>query len=209
VDGPISSGGKISAVRRSLGGAARPDRSATRSSGSTGRLISSAALSTLAVPTRASFVAALYAVMRPSCIATNRNGRPKGDSASKRTAAGARGRRRPTRALLRRFGPLALRTAETRLHFLDLLLDAVRARIERQRLLPRGERVFLEAVLGVGVAEMIEDDGVFLGLLDGALELAQRVRILALLVVGPAEAVDEVAVVRLERERLADERDRF
>src|SRR5439155_18249316 len=118
-------------------------------------------------------------------------------------------RRRPTRALLRRFGPLALRTAETRLHFLDLLLDAVRARIERQRLLPRGERVFLEAVLGVGVAEMIEDDGVFLGLLDGALELAQRVRILALLVVGPAETVDEVAVVRLERECLADERDRF
>src|SRR5207247_1041487 len=152
MDGPISSGGKISAVRRSLGGAARPDRSATRSSGSTGRLISSAALSTLAVPTRASFVAALYAVMRPSCIATRRR--------------------------LRRVGPLALRTAETRLHFLDLLLDAVRARIERQRLLPRGERVFLEAVLGVGVAEMIEDDGVFLGLLDGALELAQRVRIL-------------------------------
>src|SRR2546430_2288659 len=116
-------------------------------------------------------------------------------------------RRRRTRALLSGFGALALRTAEPRLRVLDLLLDGVGVRIERQRLLPRGERVFLVAVLGVRVAEVVEDDGVFLGLLDGPLQLPQRVGILALLVVGPAEAVDEVAVVGLEREGLADERD--
>src|SRR5437879_7887995 len=100
-------------------------------------------------------------------------------------------RRRRARALLSGFGALALRTAEPRLRVLDLLLDAVGVRIERQRLLPRGERVFLVTILGVRVAEVVEDDGVFLGLLDGPLQLPQRVGILALLVVGPAEARSE------------------
>src|SRR5207247_337543 len=104
-------------------------------------------------------------------------------------------RRRRTRALLSGFGALALRTAEPRLRVLDLLLDAVGVRIERQRLLPRGERVFLVAVLGVRVAEVVEDDGVFLGLLDGPLQLPQRVGLLALQV--------QVAVLVVEQQALA------
>src|SRR5215813_8825295 len=116
---------------------------------------------------------------------------------------------RTTRTLLRRFRALALRTAEPRLRVLNLLLHAVGARIERQRLLPRDHRVFLEAVLRVCVPEVVEDDRVLLGLLDGALELTKGVGIFALLVVRPAEAVDEVAVLGLERQRFADERDRL
>ena len=75
-------------------------------------------------------------------------------------------------------------------------------------LLPGGGGVLVEAVLDEGVAQVLEDDRVFLGAVDGALELAQRLGVAALLVVGPAEAVDEVAVVRLEREGLADQRRR-
>ncbi len=53
---------------------------------------------------------------------------------------------------------------------------------------------------------MVVDDRIgFLGLLDGALELAECIRITPLLEIRPAEAVDEVAVLGLELERLADE----
>src|SRR5262249_15657240 len=117
---------------------------------------------------------------------------------------------RTTRTLLRRFRALALRTAESRLRVLNLLLDAVRRRVERHPLLrPRPGPVFLGAILRVRVAEVGEDHWVFLGLLDRPLELTKRVRIFALLVVRPAEAVDEVPVVGLQGERLADERDRL
>ena len=56
---------------------------------------------------------------------------------------------------------------------------------------------------------MIEDHRVFLGLLDGAFELAQRLRVAALLVERPAETVDEIPVVGLEVERLRDQRHRL
>src|SRR5437764_1043694 len=92
---------------------------------------------------------------------------------------------------------------------LELLLDAVGGGIELERLLPRAGRVLVEAVLEQRVAQVFEDDRVLAGLLDRALQLAERVGILALLVVGPAEAVDEVAVLGLERDRLGDQLDRL
>src|SRR2546426_9629789 len=77
-------------------------------------------------------------------------------------------------------------------------------------LLPRGERLGLEAVFQIRVAEVIVDHGVgLLRLLNGALELLQGLEVTPLLVVRPTEAVDEVAVLRLDRERLVDELDRF
>src|SRR5439155_20700768 len=113
VDGPSSSGARMSATLRSLGGAARPERRATRSSGSTGRLSSSAAVSTVAAPTLASFVAALYAVIRPSWMVTSRNGWPNGDNASNRTEAGARARRTPFLVVTIRDGRIAAHNAAT------------------------------------------------------------------------------------------------
>src|SRR5438128_493348 len=96
------------------------------------------------------------------------------------------------------------------LEVVDLLLDPFGGRVELQGLLPRGERLGLEAVFQISVAEVIVDHGVgLLRLLNGALELLQGLEITPLLVVRPTEAVDEVAVLRLDRERLVDELDRF
>src|SRR6185503_14354 len=102
---------------------------------------------------------------------------------------------RRTRRLLRSFRPLTLGPPQPRAHILELLLDAVGGGIELQGLLPGGGRVLVEPVLDERVAEMLEDDRVFLGGGGGALELAQSLRVATLLVVGPAEAVDEVAVL--------------
>src|SRR5689334_350081 len=114
---------------------------------------------------------------------------------------------RTTSALLRGLRALTLGTPQPRAGLVQLLLDAVGGGIELQRLLPGGGGVLLETVLVIGVAEVLVDDRVFLGLADRALELAQRVGVLALLVVRPAQAVDEVAVIGLQRQRLADELD--
>src|SRR5438093_13688840 len=82
----------------------------------------------------------------------------------------------------------------------DLLLEPFRGRVELQGLLPGGERLGLEAVLQIGIAEVIVDHRVgVLRLLDGALELFQGLEIAPLLVVRPPETVDEVAVLRLDR----------
>src|SRR2546425_4736615 len=113
------------------------------------------------------------------------------------------------RRLLRRLRA-TLGPAPAILEVLDLLLDPLGGRVELQGLLPRGERLGLESVLQIGVAEVLVDHRVrFLRLVDGALELLQGLGVATLLVVRPAEAVDEIAVVRLDRERLADELDRL
>src|SRR5438445_46940 len=113
------------------------------------------------------------------------------------------------RRLLRRLRA-TLGPAPAILEVLDLLLDPLGGRVELQGLLPRGERLGLESVLQIGVAEVLVDHRVgFLRLVNGALELLQSVGVATLLVVRPAEAVDEIAVVRLDRERLADELDRL
>src|SRR5688572_6559833 len=92
--------------------------------------------------------------------------------------------RRSARLLRGLVGALtATLRAPLRAGVLELLLDAVGGGVELERLLPGGDRVLVEAVLDVGVAEVLEDDRVFLGLLHGALQLPQRVRVLALLVV--------------------------
>src|SRR5581483_539814 len=266
IDGPSASGAKISATRRSLGGTTRPDRIATRSSGSNGRLRIWAAVSTVAGPVVTSLLAALYAMSSPLFTTTRRNGWPNGEMASKRREAGVLASRTPvsrccsepffmvisvsarrsesscqrltrrsmarrassdtgvrdgggamvqplrtaaTSALLRSFRAFGLRTAQAGLRILDFLGDAVRSRVERERLFPGHQRIVLEAALRIGIAKVLEDHRVFLRLLDGALELAERVGIAALLEVRPAEAIDEIPVVRLEIERLLDEADRL
>ena len=96
------------------------------------------------------------------------------------------------------------------LEVIDLLLDPVGGRVELEGLFPRGQGVVVVTVLDERVAQVLVDHGIrLLGLHDGALELLECLRILALLVVRPAEAVDEVAVLGLEIECLADQLDRL
>src|SRR5437867_3707509 len=116
---------------------------------------------------------------------------------------------RERRKLLRGFGA-TLDPALAVLEVVDLLLDPVGGRIELQSLLPCGESIVVEPVLHERVAQVLVDHGIWLlRARDGPLELAQSLRVFPLLVVGPAEAVDEVAVVGLEIERLADQLDRL
>src|SRR6185295_15081916 len=82
-----------------------------------------------------------------------------------------------------------------------------RVRVHLERLLPRLDGLVREVVLEVGVAQVLVEHRVFLGQAHRALQLAQGLLIAALLVVGPAQAVDEVAVLGLDRERLLDELD--
>src|SRR5215475_2031579 len=107
--------------------------------------------------------------------------------------------------LLRRLRPLTLGSPQAFSSIVSLLAYAGGGRIQLERLLPGGEGILLEAVLGVGVTQVLEDHRVFLGLLDGALQLPERFYIASLLVVGPAQAVDEVAILRLEVDGFADE----
>src|SRR5713226_3524954 len=100
--------------------------------------------------------------------------------------------------------------------FLPRLLDLVphlsgggAVGIHLERLFPRLDRLVGEVVLEVGVAQVLVEHGVFLGEAHCALQLPQGLRIAALLVVGPAEAVDEIAVLRLDGQRLLDELDRL
>src|SRR5215475_11052391 len=106
-----------------------------------------------------------------------------------------------TRArLLRSLRALTLHAAKAGLHGLDLGADPVGVGIELERALPRGQGVLVEAALGVGVAQVLEDHRIVLGPLHGALQLAQRIGIAPLLEVGPAQAVDEVPVLGLDLE---------
>src|SRR5262245_11987047 len=107
--------------------------------------------------------------------------------------------------LLRRLRPLTLGSPQLFPSVVGLLAHAGGGRIQLERLLPGGEGILLEAVLGVGVTQVLEDHGVFLGLLDGALQLPERFDIAPLLVIGPAEAVDEIAIFGFEVDGLADE----
>src|SRR3989442_2004019 len=100
------------------------------------------------------------------------------------------------RRLLRRLRA-TLGPAPAILEVLDLLLDPLGGRVELQGLLPRGERLGLESVLQIGVAEVLVDHRVgFLRLVDDSLELLQGLGVATLLVVPPAEAVDEITVIR-------------
>src|SRR5262249_31082619 len=108
---------------------------------------------------------------------------------------------------LRAFTPEALQTGDG---LVELLLPPVGRRVELEGPFPRADRFLLEPVLGEGIAQVIVDDRVGLaGLLDRASQLLESLGIAPLLVVRPAQAVDEVAVVGLELERLADELQRL
>src|ERR1700736_5051524 len=120
--------------------------------------------------------------------------------------------RAPRRLLLLGLGRGTLGPGLALPRLLDLGADLGRGggvRIRLQRLLPRLDRLVGEVVLEVGVAQVLVEDGVLLGEAHRALQLAEGFRVAALLVVGPAEAVDEVAVLGLDREGLLDELDRL
>src|SRR5215468_12138466 len=93
----------------------------------------------------------------------------------------------------------------------ELLLDGLVHRrlgvglVHLQRALPRGHRIVGSPVLDVGVGEVIEDDRIFLGEVDRPLQLGERFGVASLLVVRPAQTVDEVAVLRVEVESALDE----
>src|SRR6266852_464255 len=119
------------------------------------------------------------------------------------TSASCTRRRRLLRGLWATLDP-ALAIFEV----IDLLLDPVGGRVELEGFLPRGEGVLVETVLDQHVAKVLVDHGIrLLGLYDRALQLLQSLGIPSLLVVRPAETVDEVAVLGLEIERFADELD--
>src|SRR5262249_34014235 len=82
-------------------------------------------------------------------------------------------------------------------------------RVDLERLLPRVDRLVGEIVLDVGVTQVLVEDRVLLGQAHRTLQLAQRLLIPPLLVVGPAQAVDEVAVLGLDGQRLLDELNRL
>src|SRR5207248_7848622 len=115
-----------------------------------------------------------------ACRASWARGRRGGGTGRRQPAASASARR--TRRLLRGLRALTLGPPQPGADVLELLLDAVGGGIELERLLPRAGRVLVEAVLEQRVAQVFEDDRVLAGLLDRALQLAERVGILALLV---------------------------
>src|SRR5262245_38244342 len=65
------------------------------------------------------------------------------------------------------------------------------------------ERIFVALERGIGIAQVLENGGIFPGFRHGALELAGRAGIVALLVEDPAQAVDEEAVIGLLHQGLA------
>ena len=144
------------------------------------------------------------------------SGRPGGRGPGGRPrligSAGRRGRARRRRApattrrktLLRGLRALTLDPALAVPEVVELLLDAVGGRVELQGLLPRGERVLVQAVLDEASPRCSKMTGSgSLALSTARLSSRQRFRIAPLLVVRPAETVDEVAVLGLEVERLA------
>src|SRR5262250_240146 len=123
-------------------------------------------------------------------------------------------RRSPARRLLLLLSlgtVTALGTPDLLLRVGELLLDGLEDRglgvrlVRLQGTLPGGHRVVGAPVLDVGVGEVVEDDRIFLGEADRALQLGHRLGIVPLLVVRPAKAIDEVAVLRIEVEGALDE----
>src|ERR1017187_1768887 len=83
------------------------------------------------------------------------------------------------------------------------LLIALLRLLERVVVLAAG---FLElAHLAVGVAEMLGDSRIVVGNIDRALELLNRLLVVALLIVDPSKAVDIETIFRLDGERALDE----
>src|SRR2546426_5615354 len=118
-------------------------------------------------------------------------------------SASSKRRRRLLRGLWATLDP-ALAVPEV----VDLLLDPVGGRIELQGLLPRGEGVVVETVLDERISKVLVDHWIrLLGFRHRAFELLQSLGISSLLVVRPAETVDEVAVLGLQIEGLGDELD--
>src|SRR5258705_8663349 len=135
-----------------------------------------------------------------------------GAGADAQAPSARQSRRRASPRALLRLGALTLGPELLLARLLELLLHAVAEPIvlvHGDGLFPGRDRLLDLAVLHVGVGQVVEDLRVVLGPLGGALELPEGLRVLALLVVGPAEAVDEVAVVGVELERLLDELHRF
>src|SRR5215468_9353931 len=123
-------------------------------------------------------------------------------------------RRTPAEASLLLFGlrRATLRSLLTIARLVQLLLHGLGGGtlgIDLKRALPGGDRLDGHAVLDVRVPEVIVENGIVLREIDSALQLAESVRIAALLVVGPAQAVDEVPVLGLDRQRLLDQVDGF
>src|SRR3990172_3362821 len=91
---------------------------------------------------------------------------------------------------------------------LELLLHRLRGPVllvRLERSLPRGDGLLDLAVLEVGVAQVIEDLRILLGPVGRPLQLAKGLGVLALLVIGSPEAVDEVAVLGIQRQGLLDQ----
>src|SRR5437867_6011128 len=132
-------------------------------------------------------------------------GSPGGAVAQAATNASCTRRRRLLRGLRATLDP-----ALVILEVVDLLLDPVGGRVELQGFLPRGEGVLVETVLDARITKMLVDHGIrLLGLRGRTLELLESFGVPSLLVIRPAETVDEVAVLGLEIEGLADQLDRL
>src|SRR5262249_26413471 len=121
----------------------------------------------------------------------------------------SRRRRTPAEASLLLFGlrRATLGSLLTIARLVQLLLHGLGGRtlwIDPQRALPRCDRLDGHAVLDIRGPQGSVENRIVLGEIDGALQLAESVRIPALLIVGPAQAVDEVPVLGLDGQRLLD-----
>src|SRR5713226_61729 len=139
----------------------------------------------------------------------SRAGGSDAQPAAARTIRRAPARRLVPRLLLllglgRALGPLGV------MRILDLLLHRRRGGafgVDLERALPGLDGFLKEAVLQIGIAQVVVENRIVLRQVHGPLELAQGVGVAALLVERPAQAVDEIAVLRLDRQRLLDELD--
>src|SRR4029078_1684539 len=82
--------------------------------------------------------------------------------------------------------------------------DLLILRLERQRLLPLILRLEFASDTPIGIAQMIVDDGIVGLELDRALEVLNGRWKIPQPEIGPAQAIDIVAVVGFELHRLAD-----
>src|SRR5437773_5542721 len=117
--------------------------------------------------------------------------------------------RRPTDLLLLGLGTVStLGSADLVARLVELLLDRagdVAVDLPLERALPDADGIVGAAGLDIRVGEVVQDDGVFFGERHGALQFFERLRVAALLVVGPAQAIDEIAVLGVEIESALDE----
>src|SRR5690606_33366289 len=93
-----------------------------------------------------------------------------------------------------------------------LLLDLnqiIRLRVQTRRLIPLETRFAVPANLPVGIAQMIVEHGILRPQFNGLFEERDGSRVVSKLVVRPPQAIDDVAVVRLQRDRLFDQLQSF